>query len=237
MVKYKFHSKLSIMKKDQFVLSEGRIQLLKLIDKYGSISKAAEKMGMSYRHAWGIIKKINESLNEDAVESVRGGDLGGKTIVTKAGRELILEYEARKNAVDKIMLFGPAPAITVDGIIVKNNKILLIQRKNPPYKGTFALPGGFVEFKERVEQAVVREVEEETGIKTKIKNMVGVYSAPDRDPRGHTISVVYEMTPVGGRVAAGSDAKALQWFSLNKLPEIAFDHYEIIQDYLKMKKK
>ncbi|UCH90294.1 MAG: NUDIX hydrolase [Thermoplasmata archaeon] len=168
---------------------------------------------------------------------MRGGTSGGRTVLTSSGREVIEHYDVRAKAVDVISRFGPRPAITVDGVIIKDRKILLIQRKNEPFKGSYALPGGFVDYKEPVEDAVVREVEEETGLQTKIKRMIGVYSAPDRDPRGHTISVVYEMAIKGGKVKAGSDAKSLKWFKLNELPKVAFDHKDIIYDSIKQKKK
>jgi len=234
MSKYQFNAKISVMKKSKFILSEGRVRLLKLVDKYGSISKAASEMHMSYRHAWGIIRKINDSLQEEAVISERGGESGGKTYVTTAGLELIRKYEERKKAAEIIMRFGPRPAVTVDGIIIKNKKILLIRRKNPPYKGTYALPGGFVKYKEPLEEAVVREIKEETGLVTDINRLIGVYSASDRDPRGHTISVAYELKILSGKVLAGSDAESAKWFSLGALPEIAFDHKDIIRDYLEL---
>ena len=121
--------------------------------------------------------------------------------------------------------------VTVDAVIVEKGKILLIKRGNPPYKGYWALPGGFVEYGETTEEAVVRETKEETGLTCEVVRLTGVYSAPDRDPRGHTISVVYLMTVVGGEVAAGDDAGDAAWMDLGELPdEIAFDHATIIND-------
>jgi 8-oxo-dGTP diphosphatase len=81
--------------------------------------------------------------------------------------------------------------LTADGVLIKNGKILLIKRKNEPWKGMYALPGGFVEYGERVEDTVLREVFEETGLKASIIALVGIYSSPDRDPRGHIITVAY----------------------------------------------
>jgi 8-oxo-dGTP diphosphatase len=237
MQKFRYQAKIWAKKNDLFIISEGRVQLLKLIEKYGSIKRAAEEMRMSYRHAWGIIKKINNALNENVVESIRGGEKGGRTVLTRFGKKLIEEYEGRLNAIDIIMRFGPRPAITVDGIITRKQKVLLIMRKNKPFQGFYAFPGGFVEYKEPVEVAVLREVEEETGLKTRIQNLIGVYSAPDRDPRGHTISVIYELDITGGRVKAGSDAKSIKWFNFDNLPELAFDHGQIIKDFLRYRGK
>ena len=125
------------------------------------------------------------------------------------------------------------PSITVDAVILKENKIVLIKRKNAPFKEYYALPGGFVDYGEKVEDAVIREVKEETGLKTKIEKLVGVYSAPDRDPRGHTITIVYKLNITGGELRSGDDAKEIGLFDLNKLPRLAFDHKEIIGNFIK----
>lgn len=123
-----------------------------------------------------------------------------------------------------------SPKLTVDGAILKEKKILLIKRKNEPFKGKWALPGGFVEYGERVEESVVREVFEETGLKTKIRDFIGIYSDPDRDPRGHTVSVVYILDIIGGELKSGDDADYAKFFNLKDLPELSFDHNIIIRD-------
>ena len=125
------------------------------------------------------------------------------------------------------------PKLTVDGVILKEKKILLIKRKNEPFKGKWALPGGFVEYGERVEESVIREVYEETGLKTKIRDFIGVYSDPNRDPRGHTVSVVYILDIQGGELKSGDDAADAKFFNLKDLPELSFDHYIIIRDFLR----
>lgn len=123
------------------------------------------------------------------------------------------------------------PLITVDGIIVKNKKILLIKRSTEPYKNSWALPGGFVELGETLEQAIIREIEEETALKTEAIKLVGAYSDQKRDPRGHTISVAYLMKITGGNEKTTEEAKEVKYFPLAHLPEnIAFDHQKIIQD-------
>lgn len=127
-----------------------------------------------------------------------------------------------------------SPSLTVDGIVLLEGQIVLIKRKNPPFRGMYALPGGFVEYGETAENAVVREVEEETGLKTKVNRLLGVYSAPDRDPRGHTVSVVFELDAQDGELKGGDDAAAADTFSLESLPELAFDHGKIISDYLNL---
>jgi len=122
------------------------------------------------------------------------------------------------------------PSITADGILLKDKQILLVQRKNEPFKGKWALPGGFVEYGEKTEDTVVREVFEETGLKTKICGLAGVYSDPKRDPRGHTITVAYVLEITSGTLKASDDASAVKFFKVNKLPTLSFDHEIIIND-------
>ncbi len=121
------------------------------------------------------------------------------------------------------------PLLTVDIIIIYNNKIVLVKRKNPPYKDYFALPGGFVEVGERVEEAAIREAKEETGLDVKIIKLAGVYSDPNRDPRGHVVSICY-LAKGSGTLKADSDAKDVMVFGLDELPKLAFDHNEIIEN-------
>lgn len=125
------------------------------------------------------------------------------------------------------------PKITADGAIIKNDKILLIKRKNDPFKGKWALPGGFVEYGEKVEDAVKREVYEETGLKTKIKKIIGVYSDPNRDPRGHTVTIVYLLDIIGGDLKSNDDASDAKFFNFKELPDLSFDHNIIIKDSIR----
>jgi ADP-ribose pyrophosphatase YjhB (NUDIX family) len=126
------------------------------------------------------------------------------------------------------------PALTVDVIIESgcpdDKEFILIERKNPPYG--WALPGGFVDYGESTETAARREAREETGLDIVIVGLLGVYSRPDRDPRGHTVSVVYVVRGEG-EAMAGDDAAGLARFNAENLPsDIVFDHKEIITDYL-----
>jgi len=125
-----------------------------------------------------------------------------------------------------------SPKLTVDGIVLKDGKILLIKRKNQPFEGKWALPGGFVEYGEKTENATVREVFEETGLKTKINHLVGVYSDPNRDPRGHTVSIVYILDICNGELKSGDDACDAKFFDLKNLPDLSFDHECIIKEVL-----
>ena len=127
------------------------------------------------------------------------------------------------------------PLLTVDAVIkYEIDKLILIRRKNPPFKGFDALPGGFVDIGETVEDACVREALEETNINVKIKKLIGVYSDPDRDPRGHTVTIAYLCEPLTNKEKpkAQDDAAALKIVPLSKVPslKLAFDHMEIIKD-------
>jgi len=127
------------------------------------------------------------------------------------------------------------PVPTVDVIIeLEEGSIVLIDRKNPPFG--WALPGGFVDYGESVETAAVREAKEETGLDVKLRGLVGVYSDPARDPRRHTLSVVFAAR-AQGRPRAGDDAAETALFKEHDLPEnLAFDHRRILQDYYRIRK-
>lgn len=121
------------------------------------------------------------------------------------------------------------PVPTVDLIIEMDNGIVLIERANPPLG--WALPGGFVDYGESMEAAAVREAREETGLDVTLTQQLHTYSAPNRDPRQHTISTVFIAT-ASGAPTAGDDARQARVFPPDQLPPLAFDHEHIIQDYL-----
>jgi len=126
------------------------------------------------------------------------------------------------------------PVPTVDAIIEVAGGIVLIRRRFPP--PGWALPGGFVEYGETVEAAAVREAEEETGLKVTLTRLFGVYSDPRRDPRHHTIAVVFTATAIGTPVG-GDDAAEAQVFTPTALPApLAFDHSRILEDYFAYKR-
>ncbi|MBD3218765.1 MAG: NUDIX domain-containing protein [candidate division Zixibacteria bacterium] len=111
-----------------------------------------------------------------------------------------------------------------------DGKIILIKRKNDPYKDYWALPGGMVEEDETVEEAAVREAEEETGVKIELKKLVGVYSDPDRDPRGRVMSVTYLAEPLSGEPKAADDAAELMLTKDYSDIRLAFDHNRMLYD-------
>ena len=128
----------------------------------------------------------------------------------------------------------PRLSVTVDCIILKTvlneQKILLIKRKHEPYKDKWAFPGGFVDMDETTETAAKRELEEETGLIADDLIQIHTFSDVDRDPRGRTISIVYysEIINENVKIKAGDDAKEVSWFSINSLPNLAFDHQKIL---------
>jgi 8-oxo-dGTP diphosphatase len=126
------------------------------------------------------------------------------------------------------------PALTVDVVALAGDpprSVLLIQRRNEPFAGSWALPGGFVDAGERVVAAASRELAEETAVEADTLELLGVYDTPGRDPRGPTVSVVYLLRTAGELDArGGDDARAARWFSLEALPALAFDHATVIAD-------
>lgn len=127
-------------------------------------------------------------------------------------------------------------AITVDCVIFSENEVVLIKRKNPPFQDHFALPGGFVEDNETVETACIREAKEETNLDLKNLILIGVYSKPNRDPRGRVVTFAYLAEADLSIMKAGDDAKELHLVSNWENEEIAFDHKQILYDALKLKK-
>ncbi|MBW3518696.1 NUDIX hydrolase [Flavobacterium sp. NKUCC04_CG] len=127
--------------------------------------------------------------------------------------------------------------VTVDCVVLTSEEsgyqILLIKRKNEPYKDSWALPGGFVDENEALEVAAARELEEETSIKATELLQIGAFGKPFRDPRSHIVSIAY-FTLLKEKVPAKAqdDAKEVGWFSINNLPLLAFDHAEIISTAL-----
>ena len=128
----------------------------------------------------------------------------------------------------------PRPGVTADCIVITKEldaKVLLIQRGDEPYKGCWAFPGGFMNMDETTEQCAIRELEEETGLKVNVIHQIGAFSKVDRDPRGRTITVAYlviidKPIPVVGQ----DDAAVAEWWPLSALPQLAFDHDEIMAE-------
>ncbi|HTW77412.1 MAG TPA: NUDIX hydrolase [Thermoplasmata archaeon] len=126
--------------------------------------------------------------------------------------------------------YPPGPALTVDAVWIAGGRVLLVRRGAPPFRGRWALPGGFVDACETVEAAVVRELKEETGLVARPIAVLGVYSGPGRDPRRPTATVAFRMR---GRVASprgSDDAADAAWVPLAAARGLAFDHDRIVRD-------
>nr|MBN2278299.1 NUDIX hydrolase [candidate division Zixibacteria bacterium] len=133
--------------------------------------------------------------------------------------------------------WNKCPRLAADIIIAHpDSEIILIKRGCEPFKGFWALPGGGVEIGETVEEAAIREAREETGLDIRLEGLVGVYSEPGRDPRGHTVSIVYRATPIGGRLKAETDAAEVMKTGDYSRFNLAFDHSRILKDYDRLKK-
>ena len=132
----------------------------------------------------------------------------------------------------------PRPAVTADCVVITKEaepKVLLIQRGDQPFKGGWAFPGGFMNMDETTEQCAIRELEEETGLRLLKVQQIGAYSKVDRDPRGRTVTVAYLAIvdePIA--VTGQDDAAKAEWWPLSDLPHLAFDHYDIMQDAIKV---
>ena len=126
----------------------------------------------------------------------------------------------------------PRPMLTADCMVVNpRGEVLLIRRGNEPYRGCWALPGGFMEMDETLEHCAVRELEEETGLAVGEAqlHLIGIFSRVDRDPRGRTVTGAYRVDlPYHAEPRSGDDAAEARWFSLDALPPLAFDHADII---------
>lgn len=128
----------------------------------------------------------------------------------------------------------PRPAVTADAVVITNEvtpKVLLIQRGADPFKGCWALPGGFMEMQETAEQCACRELEEETGLALDAMTQLGAYTKVDRDPRGRTVTIAFlSVVDHPLAVAGRDDAARAEWFALDALPPLAFDHEVILSD-------
>jgi len=118
--------------------------------------------------------------------------------------------------------------LAADAVIVRGGKVLLVKRAGEPFRGKWALPGGMVEEGERAAEAAVREAREETGVEVRAVGLIGVFDAPGRDPRGRVVSVAYKCEFVGGEIKKGSEALDAKWFPLAGLPELGFDHANVL---------
>lgn len=133
----------------------------------------------------------------------------------------------------------PRPSVTVDIVLLTDAlphpQVLLIRRKNPPFRNLWALPGGFLEMDESLQESAIRELHEETNISDVQLTQIGTFGSPNRDPRGRVITIAFLgiVKSQQHKAVAGSDASDVAWFSTIDLPKLAFDHNKIIQKALR----
>lgn len=131
----------------------------------------------------------------------------------------------------------PHPAVTADCIVYHRNgdsiDVLLIKRKNEPYKACWAFPGGFINIDESAEEAAIRELREETGLEVDKIEQLKAYSNPERDPRERIITIAFIAESDIKDVKGSDDAQEAKWFSIDELPPLAFDHEDILKDAIK----
>jgi len=130
------------------------------------------------------------------------------------------------------MYKNPAPTTNVIIFDKTGNKICLLKRNIEPHLGKLALPGGYVDYGEMIEQAAIREVKEETGLDIELSEILGVYSHPERNPSKHTISTVFIAKVIGGELTNSSEGEAF-WLDVDRVTELAFDHNLILSHFRK----
>ncbi len=126
------------------------------------------------------------------------------------------------------------PSLAVDCVVFDpRGRLLLVRRKNPPFQGRYALPGGYVDYGETTEHAAARELQEETGLVAATLMLIGVYSDPHRDPRGHVVSIAYRASVTNHDPRAGDDAVGAAFVADWEHQDMAFDHRKIVSDALR----
>ena len=135
----------------------------------------------------------------------------------------------------------PRPAVTADSVVFCNDSdglsVLLIERANEPFKGCWALPGGFLDMVENAEDCAKRELKEETGLDIGTMRQLGAFTEVNRDPRGRTVSIAYYTVIEKAEVKGSDDAAQARWFPIDSFPSLAFDHEQILRMALEKIKK
>jgi 8-oxo-dGTP diphosphatase len=220
---------IKLRKEGELIIDARRALLLEKIVQTRSLDTATHEIGASLGDVKVWLQTIENAIGAEAV--IYSPD--GKVQLTESGTALLEEFRTRSRmAKSQVQNLWKKPWVSTDGIIIIGDQVVLIKRGREPFKGMHALPGGIVEYGETVEECVVREMEEETGLRTQVLDLVGVYSAANRDPRGHFITVAFNLKHIGGVLKGGDDAAEAALFPLNDLPEMAADHHTILAEAL-----
>lgn len=211
------------------LMDEDLARLLQALDRGKSLEGARDKTGLSVDGVRRWRQAVTAEMGADPLTR------SGRRLVPSATGRRLLEAFLSRNNVLRVHAASDfkVPLLAVDGLVLRNGKLVAIRRRYDPYQGQLCLPGGMVEYGETVEEAVVREVREETGLVTTVEGLVGVYSSPDRDPRGHVISLAFALHATGGSLRSGSDAADVDLLDVETLPEMGFDHGSIVADFVR----
>jgi len=222
---YEVECDLTLKRDGKVVLTELEAQLLRLVRDLGSLQAIGKRLGVPSGDLLGTLGTLDDGRGH-GLASVDGDDVD----LTEEGLEALLTFELKRRMLEEQMdHLWRKPYLTTDGVLIEGGRVLLVRRGKEPAKGAMALPGGIVEYGERLEDCVVREVREETGLETRVLRLIGIFSDPGRDPRGHFISALYELEWTGGELLAGDDAAETGFYPLDDLPRLAFDHEEMVR--------
>jgi 8-oxo-dGTP diphosphatase len=225
---YELEFELKLKEGDKVIMDEIMAKALRAIREGGSIDEMARSLKVSP-------EQLRRSVV--AMRGAKGKSLaiadGGILVLSEEGRKVLDAFEGQSQSVrEQVAHRFRNPILTVDGIMAVEGQLVVVRRGKEPFKGALALPGGIVEYGETLEEAVVREFREETGLEARVAHLLSVRSEPDRDPRGHFVTVVFMMERTGGELKAGDDAEGVSLVPLDPLPDLAFDHVRIVKDFL-----
>ncbi|MEM0449697.1 MAG: NUDIX hydrolase [Methanomassiliicoccales archaeon] len=231
---YEISLDIELSKNGKLILNAPRARLLEAIKSHGSFRKAISALGLEESEALNTIASIQEANGQGSILCSEGKEL----VLSSCGLRLLMDYHGHLAwAREHLQRRFRNPILTVDGILLLKEGLVLVRRGKEPFKGWLALPGGIVEYGETVEEAVKREIREETGLEVEPIRLIGAYSRPGRDPRGHFITLAFELRSISGSLKAGDDAQDVVVIPIEKIDSLAFDHLEILHDFLRRARK
>jgi 8-oxo-dGTP diphosphatase len=229
MAAYEVECDLSLRRDGELIMGPEGAAVLRSIADGKPIYGTSAALHLSVKRIRRVIDEMERTSGHQLVSRRKGAKAG----LTEEGKELLDIYESHSQvAREQIERRFRNPILTVDGILPFEGGIVLVRRGREPGRGRLALPGGIVEYGETVETAVRREFLEETGLTTRVVRLLGVYSDPERDPRGHFISLLFELRYEEGDIRPGDDAAEAVVMPITDITDLAFDHGNMVNDYL-----